>query len=59
MIIIIIIIINLNVSNREMYINGHRSAHAQMAEPGIEPRTVSITGPTNLTRPRFVINHAL
>jgi hypothetical protein len=43
-IIIIIIIIKFIVSNREISINGRRSASAQLAEPGIEPRTFQSLG---------------
>jgi hypothetical protein len=38
----IIIIINFIVSIREIYINRRRSASAQMAEPGIRPRTFQL-----------------
>jgi hypothetical protein len=37
-------IINFIVSNREISINGRRSASAQLAEPGIEPRTFQLLG---------------
>jgi hypothetical protein len=35
---------NIIVSNREISINGCRSASAQLAEPGIEPRTFQLLG---------------
>jgi hypothetical protein len=40
----VIIIINFIVSNREISINGRHSASAQLAEPGIEPRTFQLLG---------------
>jgi hypothetical protein len=42
LIIIIIIIINFIVSNREISINGRRSASAQLAKPKIEPRAFQL-----------------
>jgi hypothetical protein len=44
MMMMIIIIKNCIVSNRAIYINGRRSASAQLAEPGIEPRTFQLLG---------------
>jgi hypothetical protein len=44
MILIIMIMINFIVSNREISINVRRSASAQLAEPGIEPRTFQLLG---------------
>jgi hypothetical protein len=37
-------IINLIISNREIYIDGRRSASALMAKPGIKPTTFQLPG---------------